>query len=79
VQAIAKLVGVADAILILGDAGKLRVQTWRASAGFSAAKDLGNQKTGALLDILARFAGRDGAFGLVAKSHDTVLHVVPVS
>lgn len=53
IQHLARLVAVEDAILILDDGGKLRVQTWRASAGFSTAKDLGNQKPGDLLDAIS--------------------------
>ena len=48
-QHLAKLVGVADALLISGTSEVLRVQTWRAQAGFTAVKDLGKQKTLELL------------------------------
>ncbi len=52
-QHLARLVGVEDAVLILGSTDKLRVETWRASAGFSAAVDLGDKKTVDLLTPLA--------------------------
>lgn len=48
-QHVAKLVDVADAVLILGTAEQLQVQTWRASSGFTAVKDVGKQKP---LDLL---------------------------
>ena len=52
-QVLAKLVGVGDAMLILGPTGKLRVQTWRDVAGFTSAKEVGEQKP---LDLLTPLA-----------------------
>ena len=52
-QHLARLVGVEDAVLILGTTDKLRVETWRASVGFSAAVELGDKKTVDLLTPLA--------------------------
>jgi len=48
-QHVAKLVDVADAVLILGTSEQLQVQTWRAQAGFTGVKDVGKQKP---LDLL---------------------------
>jgi hypothetical protein len=48
-QHVAKLVDVADAVLILGTGEQLQVQTWRAQAGFTGVKDVGKQKP---LDLL---------------------------